>query len=147
MKKIAAATVALATLAGLSSAAVSSSTAAPERQMHTKRYVLHEIASHQLGQYSFAGSDRITSRRSGEVVGYDSFTAVFDPQTEMGRFWVGAALKGGVINIRVRVTDPESDQFAGKITGGTGRYMGIEGTVTGRGVSGNRTYVTLRYTL
>jgi hypothetical protein len=145
MKKIAAAAVALTTLAGLSSAAVSSSTAAPERAMHTKRFVLNEIASHNLGRYAFAGSDRIRSRGSGEVVGYDSYTGVFDPQAETLRVWVGVALKGGVINVRVNFT--EDNRFAGKILGGTGRYKGIDGTVTGRGVSSDRTFVTLRYTL
>jgi hypothetical protein len=148
MKKIAAAAVALAAVAGLSSASAStssSSTAAPERTTYTKKFVLTEIASRNLGQYEFAGSDRVMSRATHKVVGFDSFTGVFNPRTNTVRVWVGIALSGGIIDGRVMFRN--DDRFAGPITGGNGKYHDIRGTITGRSGGGNRTFVTLHYTL
>jgi hypothetical protein len=147
MKKIAAALVALVvTMAGLTSSAVSSSTATQEHPTYTKRLVLHEIASAGLGPRSFAGTDRVRSRATGNVLGFASFTAVFNRRTETARIWASFALRGGLIHVRVRLTE-ETERFTGRITGGSGKYRGITGTISGRSTSGNRTFVNLHYAL
>jgi len=145
MKKIAAAVVALVTVAGLTSASVSSSTAAPDRTTHTKRFVLKEIASHDLGKNAFAGADRVRARASHKVVGFDSYTGRFHPKSGTVTIWVGIALSGGVIDGRVLFTDENS--FTGRIVGGSGKYKGVRGTIRGRSADHGRTFVTLRYRL
>jgi hypothetical protein len=146
MKKIAAALVALVvTMAGLTGAAVSSSTAAQEHPTYTKRLVLHEIASAGLGTFSFAGTDRIRSRATNNVLGFVSYSGVFHPRTETVTLWASLALRGGLIHGRVKLTD--DDRFTGTITGGAGKYRGITGTISGRSASGNRTFVNLHYAL
>jgi type II secretory pathway pseudopilin PulG len=150
MKKIAAALVALVTAAGLLATAVSSSTAtssaaaSAERATHTKRFVLHQVASANLGSNSFAGTDRVKSRAINKPVGFVSYTGTFNRDTDTVRLWAGIALKGGIINARVTLT--EAPPFTGRITGGSGAYEGITGTVTGRSM-GPKTYLTLHYEL
>jgi hypothetical protein len=148
MKKIAAALVALVvTMAGLTGAAVSTSTAAQEHPTtHTKRLVLHEIAGAGLGPRSFAATARIRSRATNDVLGFASYTAVFNRRTERVRIWASLALRGGLIHLRVTLTE-EEDRFTGRITGGAGKYRGITGTFTGREASGNRTFLNLHYAL
>ena len=148
-KKPIAAAVAVAAIGGLTYAAIpGSGSAAPERaSAHVKRVVLHEIRAHQLGARSFAGVDRIRSRESGKIVGFDSFTGTFNPRTDRSRIWVGIALRGGTMQGRVSQRD-ESSRFRGLILNGTGTYRGARGSITGHSVDdSNRTVVTLRYTL
>jgi hypothetical protein len=150
MKKIAAALVALVTTAGLLATAVPSSTASSpegasaERATHTKRFVLHEVASANLGGNSFAGTDRVKSRATNEAVGFVSYTGTFNRNTDTVRLWAGIALKGGIINARVTLT--EAPPFTGRITGGNGAYQGITGTISGRSTE-TKTYLTLHYEL
>jgi hypothetical protein len=149
MKKIAAALVALVTLtallAGLLGTAVSSSTAAPERVTVTKRLMLNELASRGLGPNRFVGTDRIKSR--GKFAGFVSYTGAFDPDTGTGRLYAGLALKGGLINARVPFTAEDQAEFAGRITGGLGKYQGITGTITGRTLEAGKTLLILTYEL
>ena len=112
----------------------------------TKRLVLKEIAGANLGRFSFAGTDRIRSRATNDVRGFVSYTGVFNPQTQTVRIFAGLALQGGVIFGRVMLTE-ESDRFTGRITGGSGKYRGITGTITGRSVGENRTFLNLHYEL
>jgi hypothetical protein len=57
---------------------------------------------------------------------------------------VAFALKGGVIVGRVSLTEDE-ERFHGRILKGTGKFNGIEGTITGR--EGRNVSVTLHYRL
>jgi hypothetical protein len=109
--------------------------------------VLRETASHRVGKGAFTGTDTIRSRRSHEIIGYDSFTGKIYPRQEKAVLDVAMSFKGGVIVSRVTLDDFETNQFDGRILKGTGKYKGIEGTVTGRLTNSTKTYVTLKYRL
>jgi hypothetical protein len=144
-RKTAAAATALVMTAALSGAAAAPGVAGEDRALHTKRLVLNQISIKQLGHNSLVGADKVRSRATGEVVGYDSLTIKFDAQTDTATVDVALALRGGIIVGRVKAAET-SDHFEGRILTGTGKYKGIEGTITGREPTRN-VYVTLRYRL
>jgi hypothetical protein len=124
-------------------AMMGSASAAPKVQV--LRLISHSTAEHQTGKTTFAGAgtDRRLSDR--KIIGYDVVSGRFHPQAGKATIDVAAALKGGIIYIHL-TQDASSNSFTGTITGGTGKYKGIVGTVTGhsKGQSPN-TFVTLRY--
>ena len=147
MKKSAVAVAAaLVATSVLSGAAVMPGAATEDRSPHTKRFVLHETAGHDVGNRSFAGTDKIRSRHSHEVLGFDSFTGKFYPRTNKVVLDVAFALKGGIIVGRVSFhgSDPH---FDGPILKGTSNYKGIGGTIEGRLTDSRKTFVTLHYHL
>ena len=150
MKKLATTAVAALALAGISGASVSSGAAgsdARERTHHVKRLVLKEVETHSPAQNQFLGADRYRSKATHEIVGYDSFTGSFDPDTGRVKFWSGISLRGGLIVTFVN-TPAGDPTFTGRIVSGTGRYRGIEGTVFGRPMpEQSKALIILRYTL
>lgn len=137
---------ALITATALSGAAVSADSAAAQSTVHTTRLVLHQTGTHQLGRNSFGGTDRAMSRATGKVVGFDAITGTFNRKTHEAHIQVALAIKGGII--QGHITLPENQQrFRGPITHGSGAYRGISGTISGRTVSGTKTFVTLRWRL
>ena len=147
MKKSAAAAAAvLVATSVLSGAAVMPGAATEDRSPHTKRFVLHETASHGLGDRTFAGTDKVRSRHSGQLVGFDTFTGKFYPRTNKVVIDTAFALRGGIIVGRLSIhgSDPH---FDGPILKGTGNYKGIGGTIEGRLTNSRRTFLTLHYHL
>ncbi len=88
--------------------------------------------------------DRLRSFATHEIAGYDNFAYVYHPNTDKLRFWLDISLKGGLID-SVFNNHP-MQTFTGRITHGSGRYRGIEGTIKVRH-PGSRTVYTLRYRL
>lgn len=113
--------------------------------MHTMRLVAHQSATHNVRPNGFLGSDVDRSRRTHRIVGYDSITGHFNLKTHVVRIDVAAALKDGIITLHLKGMG-QSNRLAGVITGGTGAYRGIQGTVHTHG-PGKTTYVRLDYTL
>ncbi|MFC4783962.1 hypothetical protein ACT8ZV_05780 [Nocardioides sp. MAHUQ-72] len=111
----------------------------------TKRLVARSTGEHDVGR-TFLGTDKVRSRSTGRVVGFDSFTGRLFPAQERAVVQVAVALKGGIVVFRASVTG-SSLRFNGPILRGTGSYRGIEGTVTGRATEGQRTFYTLHYHL
>jgi hypothetical protein len=146
MKKTAAAAAGgLVTVAALTGAATQVGLAtADSAAEHTKRYVVKEVASQQLSENRFAGSERIKSKRTREVVGYDSYNGKYYPAKDKVVAQVGIVLKGGVIVGRVHSS---GNAFKGRILKGSGKYAGIEGTITRRDKGNDRAIVVLRYRL
>lgn len=161
MKNLATASAAVLTVVGtlaggfLAAVPASASPSDPppdERAMHTMRLVIVETATHSVGPNSAVGTDRIRSRSSHKVVGYDSYTVTLNPKTGIATFRVAFSLKGGIIEVRVKVpTDPEPPIVTVPIAHGSGKYRGVNGTVKfveASPVNGaTRNYVTLRYRL
>ena len=151
MKRLVLAAVALTGLTAFAGAASAAPTEAPgveAKAVHTLRWKLAEIASHNVGGHDFAGADRIRSARTGEIVGYDSFTGRYFPRTNSARIDLAASVKGGILVGRVRGEFSSNDAvFRGRVLKGTGRFQGAEGTmvVTLVGNEG-RALVTIRYT-
>lgn len=152
MKKLATTAVAAAVmLTGLAGASTSSDAAgskAAERSQHVTRLLVQDIEAHPLSDHHPAGVDRLRSLATHEIVGYESFSGVFNPKTDRLRFWLADALEGGIIVSYFNLnTEKTGNTFTGRITHGTGRYRGIEGTVHVRNSDSGRTVYTLRYTL
>ena len=106
--------------------------------------VLHVIAGHELDQTHFVGAERVRSRASGKVVGFDSFTGHVLPDRVVGD--TAFAFKGGVLLMHTHTVGAAPVRYAGRVTGGTGAFEGATGTAHGRAVSPERTILTIRYT-
>jgi len=142
MKKLA-----LTAVAGLVATALTGASAvsAPgDAKVHTKRLVARDIASHSLGKNTFAGAG--VDRHAGHIVGYDTFTGHFYPKQDRAVIWDSLALKNGTISVVVHFTANASVN-SGRILNGTGKYKGIDGTVTARTAPHNdeKTFITLTY--
>lgn len=149
MKKFATTAIIAAILAGSTGAsAVSdvSGTTAPERTLHVKRLVIHEIASHSPAPNQFLGADRLRSLATHKVAGYDNFAGVYNPKTDRLRFWLSISLKGGLIDSVFSVR-PSPQDFTGRITHGSGKYRGVEGTIKVRNTDTGPNVYILRYRL
>jgi hypothetical protein len=147
MRKSVLAAVALLAGSALSGAAVLPGTAAAgtDSKAKTMKFVLHEKTSHSVGRYDFAGTD--VAKRAGKVIGYDAITGHYFPATDSVTIDVSVALKGGIITGRVS-SDPDTpNQYNGPILNGTGKYKGIDGTVSAHSPSesSKKTFVTLNY--
>jgi hypothetical protein len=94
---VAAAAALVATSALSGAAAVPGAATEKGQTMHTKRLVVREVESQSLGDRTFTGTDRIRSRWSGKVVGYDSYTGKFYQRQEKVVLDMANALKGGII--------------------------------------------------
>lgn len=154
MKKITGAAAAGAALVGLSAFGVSAlpSLAASENAtselrsdtMH-KRWVLRETDAANVGD-SYIANDVIRSSATGRIVGYDSGVSKAYPNENRLVWQVAFAVEGGIIVARLNV-DFSEEQHRGRILSGSGRYRGIEGTMTSRRKANGDTLVTLHYTL
>ena len=135
--------VAATTLVSGATFAVASGTASAHDTTHTLKLTAVSTASHGFSQTSFGGAD--TDHHKGKVIGYDVITGTFDTATNEAKIHVAVALKGGIMLITL--TENSSSQIQGVITGGDGRFAGVQGTVTGHSPSQNskKTFVTLRY--
>jgi len=139
--------LALTAVAGLVATALTGASAvsAPgAAKMHTKRLVSTDIRSHSLGTNTFAGV--AVDRHAGRVVGYDTFTGHFYPRQERAIIWDTLSLKNGSISVVVHVKG-NATVFTGRILHGSGKYKGIDGTVTARPAPNNdeKTFITLTY--
>jgi len=143
MKKSAVAAATIIGVSALTGATVLPGSAASDSAVHTKKLVLREIASHQLTESQFTGSDQIRSARTHAVVGFHAFTGRYYPAKATAVLQGALALKGGILLGRVPVPDGATT-FEGRITGGSGKYAGAEGTITGH-FGEAATYVTLHY--
>ena len=146
IKRSAFASVAAVTaLALIPGSGILAGSASGERAMQTKRFVASSTGEHDVGR-TFTGTDKVRSRATGRVVGFDSFTGRVFPAQQTARVQVAVALKGGIVVFRASLTEP-STHFSGPIIRGTGKYNGIKGTVSGRTTDGRRTFYSLHYRL
>ncbi len=75
--------------------------AAGDSSTLTKRLVARSTGEHDVGR-TFLGTDKVRSRSTGRVVGFDSFTGRLFPAKERAVVQVAVALKGGVVVFRAR---------------------------------------------
>lgn len=144
IKKYGAATLLLATAPAFAGAAAAThETATAATTTHTKRLVLHVIAGKELDQTHFAGAERVRSRATGKVVGFDSFKGHVLPDRVVGD--TALAFKGGILLMRTHTVGTAPVRYAGRVIGGTGVFDGATGTAHGRAVSQETTIFTIRY--
>jgi len=140
--------VTLAAVAAIAATAITGAAAAPPAEhvtSHTKRFVSHDIDSHQLGPNTFAGA--AIDRRFGHVVAYEAFTGHSHPRLGTATIWDSFAFRDGTISVVVRAGG--GSVFGGDILNGTGKYKGVHGTVSVRPSPHDpeKTFITLTYYL
>lgn len=135
---------ATALLAGVGSIAAFSPSASGAASVHTRKFVAVRIGhDHPIGKSSFVSSE--VEKHNGNVIGTDSVTGHVNLTTGVAKIWVAVAWKGGTVIVRGHAT--QTTPFVGRLVRGTGKYTGIEGTVTTRDLGHGRTAVTVHYTL
>jgi hypothetical protein len=144
VKKSAIAAAALAGVTAISGAATLPGSAASDSHVQTIRFVQRELTHHEFTPNTFAGASRV--RSAGEIAGYVSFAGRLLPKKEKVHVQLAYALRGGIILVRVSIPF-RSARFRGSIINGSGRYNGVQGTLTGRFAQGDaaKTFVTLNY--
>lgn len=124
-------------LALISGGAAASSTTS----MHTLRFKSVQLTSHNIARTNrFINTDKDV--RNGMYVGNDVFEGRLDPRTLVISTIDSFALKGGFI---YATTETTGKTASGQITGGTGKYDGITGTVVVSGASQDAPNVTITY--
>jgi hypothetical protein len=131
----------------LSGAAALPGSASTDNKAQTIKLVMHQTASHRLGKYMFAGTDRAKS--GGKFAGYDTISGRFFPKANKVRIQVAFALNGGILLARVSEhgSTPQTIKYRGPILGGSGNFAGVTGRITAHSPASDQTttYVTLTY--
>ena len=112
---------------------------------HTLRLAAHQTANHNFPPNIFVGADTDRNPTTHAIRGYDSITGHFNLTTRMVKIDAAVALKGGLI--RAHLTG-KGQTLDGVITGGTGKYQTIKGTIHTKQIGGSKiTHITFTYTL
>ena len=112
---------------------------------HTLRLAAHQTASHNFPPNKFTGAETDHKPSTGAVVGYDVIRGTFNVTTHVIKIDAAVALKGGIITAHLT---GRGQTFDGVITGGTGKYRTIDGTIHAQSRRGSSvTHITFTYTL
>jgi hypothetical protein len=124
--------------------AAAQQTAMAESTTHTMNLRLHVIAGHSLDKLHFVGTERVRSRDTHQVVGFDSFRGHIKANTVV--YDTAFAFKHGVLLTRIHTVDEAQGTYAGHVIGGTGAFSGATGTVRASAVDQETTLLTIVYT-
>jgi hypothetical protein len=139
-RKIAAAVGSLLS-AGLAVAAVTSlDSASATSQKHSETFMVVQKATHQYGANKFGGLD--VNKAGGKVIGFDAITGTYVPAQQKLIITAAFSRAGGLIY--AKATSTSSGAISGKVTGGTGKYKGVSGTLEGQ-MGDTRSRLTLTY--
>jgi hypothetical protein len=132
-------------LTGAAVAPQLTSTASAGVATQTLKLVAHSSGSHNVAPNGFLGSDVDRSPKSKKVVGYDSISGEFNAKSGTVKIDAAVALGGGIITAHLTGSG-QSNKLSGVITGGSGDFKGIQGTIKTHGPNnGNITYITFKY--
>lgn len=95
---------------------------------HTLKFTSVQTSEKDFGN-EFVDADKDV--QNGKVIGYDVVNGIADTKSETITVDFAASLHGGVL-LGHGVGSFKTGKLTGKITGGTGKYKGIVGTVTGQ---------------
>ena len=126
-----------------SAAAATQETATAATSTHVLRLRLHVTEGHELDQAHFVGTERVRSRDTHQIVGFDIFRGHVKPHTVV--FETAFAFKGGILLTRGHSVGKAPARFVGHVTGGTGAFAGATGTARGHALSREDTIFTIRY--
>jgi hypothetical protein len=112
---------------------------------HTLRFISVTKAELQFSSTNVAQQDTDVTK-AGKVIGFDDLNLTFNSQTGTGKGRFTFDTRGGFIYGWLRLT---SSGATGRLTGGTGKFRGVTGTVVATSLNnaGTRTAVTLTYHL
>jgi hypothetical protein len=132
------------TSAALAVTGVSVASAMSAAKTHTLKFNSVETAQKNLDKTHFADSDKDV--QNGKVVGYDVVNGVYHAKTQSITVDFAASLDGGIVYGTGTGTF-KPNRFTGTVTGGTGKFKGVKGTLTGKayGKDDNNEHLTLTY--
>jgi hypothetical protein len=83
--------------------------------------------------------------KAHKKIGFDTLNGVFNPKTGSVKIDVAFDTKGGFMYFHLHSTSPST--FAGKMTGGTGKFKHAHGSLVASNLNkaGTRTAVTITY--
>jgi hypothetical protein len=111
-------------------------------KVHHLKFVAIETAGHQVGPRSFVGTE--VNRHHGKIVGYGTLSAKANFHTNSAFIRVAMSRKGGLLFAQAHVGS--HGHITGKVTGGSGRFIGARGTLRGFSPEGsNKSFVRIRY--
>jgi hypothetical protein len=111
---------------------------------HTVRLAAHKIAAHGFPPNKFVQTEKDRNPVTGAVRGFDTVRGHFNVKTGVVKIDAALALEGGLITAHLT---GKGHTFDGVITGGTGKYKTITGTVHAQDKGSKVTLITLKYTL
>lgn len=111
---------------------------------HTLKFTAKVTDAQKLSKTEFAQSEKDV--RHGKIIGYDTFYAKFNPKTNKGHGGVTLDTSGGFLYGTLNL-NTKGKTIHGKVTGGTGKFAGTTGTITGTQLNkhGTRTAVVVTY--
>ena len=92
----------------------------------TLKFTSHTLSEKGLSRSSFVSYS--VDKAGGKVIGYDVLSGSFDRKRNTGHFDVAVALDGGFLYATFDVEGDATD-IQGKLTGGSGDYEDVSGTV------------------
>lgn len=119
-----------ATVAALASVAVGiglDGPASAHAVTHTLTFKTQQISHKVIGNVDVAANKEL---QNGAVTGYDATSCRLDLQTHVAHCDVAAARAAGLIYAHVSI-HLDTNRGSGVVTGGTRRFAGATGTVTG----------------
>jgi hypothetical protein len=143
LKKTTAVAATLVTLS-LTATAFTAALAEASSTSHTLRFTSIETAQKVLPKSHFAATDRDVVK--GKTIGYDVVSGVAPSNSASLVIDIAASVPGGMIYGHCRQS-LKTGALTGKVTGGTGKFRGASGTITGHptGKHGQATAVVVTY--
>jgi hypothetical protein len=126
----------------LVSAGIGVSVAASSTPTHTLSFKSVQLTSHNVGKTSFINTGKEVQH--GKFIGNNVVDGRYDVTTNTGVLSIAVALKGGLIYAHADV-DSHGVISHGKVTGGSGTYKGITGTITVTSASKKTKDITITY--
>jgi hypothetical protein len=126
----------------LAVAGIGTAFAASSASTHTLTFTAIQTTSHNIGKTGFINAEKDVSH--GKYLGNDIVTGTFNAAQGVAKAHVALAIKGGFIYGSFTI-DQQGTLSHGKVTGGTGKYAGVTGTINGTAASQTREKVTVTY--
>jgi hypothetical protein len=112
------------------------------RKFHVLRFFSITKRTLALSKTSVAQQETDVNKR-GKVIGFDDLNLTFNPKTGRGSGNFAFDTRGGFIYGALHLS---SSAATGRVTGGTGKFGGITGTIVAiPNKAGTRTAVTITY--
>jgi hypothetical protein len=117
--------------------------AAPHAATHTLKFTSITKSQTNFSKSQFGQAD--VDKSGGKIIGFDTLNIKFIPKTNTGKGNVVVNLKAGFINSTLKISS--TGAITGKLTGGTGKFKNVTGTLaaTNLNKAGTRTAVTITY--
>jgi hypothetical protein len=109
---------------------------------HTLTFKSKTLVEKDFPNNRFVDADKDVA--GGKIIGTDVLRGKFNVKDKTAKARVAAAFSGGFIYATFNI-EGQGVISGGKVTGGTGKYAGVTGTITGHSISNNVEKVTITY--